>query len=246
MTADVVTGSPSCVAGHPVMISRAIVVDDHPLFRSGLRLLIQSLDATVAVLEAADVSELSGASGGLTEARICFLDLDLRETRGLQTLNRMRCILPAVPVVVVSQYRDPELIHACIERGAMGYVCKNAAPDRLIEALQRILGREVYLPPESLQDRTIGEAAGLHFTRRQRDVLAGLVEGLSTKAIALRLHLSAYTVKEHLAELYHLLGVHTRTQAVIAASRMTVGVRVDAADGPVAARRDPGGSRGEP
>lgn len=202
-------------------ITHAVIVDDHALTRSGIRVLVQALDPAIEVVEASDVEQLVRAMETIAGAAVCLLDLDLHHTHGLQTLDRVRLLLPTVPVVVVSLHEEPDLVRACIEHGAMGYVRKSAPAATLTAALKRILRGEVYLPQTMYCDGA-DDAPVFKLTLRQRQVLGALVCGLPTKTIAADLHLSVYTVKEYLSEIYEVLGVHSRTQAVIKAGQMTI------------------------
>lgn len=207
-------------AAHPPCI---VLIDDHPLFRSGMRLLLHTLNPGVEVLEAPDIDTLHVSADEAPGACMCLLDLDLRAIKGLDTLERARVALPGMPLVVLSAHEESAVIRACLDRGASGYVPKSATPETLLEALRRILQGQVYLP-DTLQDAPMGGGPAVPLSQRQQQVLAGLARGLPTKSIAAGLHLSEYTVKEHLAEVYRALGVHSRTEAVIKASRMTIRV----------------------
>ena len=195
-----------------------LLVDDHALFRSGLRLLLTSLRPEVRFLEAASVEQALARAREHQDIRLCLLDLDLKQDHGLPAIGRIRQCAPTAAVVIVSAADDPVTVRACIDAGAMSYITKSASPEVLTLALQRVLDGEVFLPC-SLQTDTGGSATSVPvLSRRQQDVLAGLNRGLSTKSIARELVLSEHTVKEYLCEIFRLLEVHNRTEAVIKAS----------------------------
>lgn len=215
---------PPCVpsAGAPrAALSHVLLIDDHALFRSGMRLLLKTLDPQVEVRELARVDELAGAWGDGGGAWICLLDLDLRDSVGLGTLDLARVRLPDTPIVVVSAHEEPTLIRACIDRGATGYVPKSAPAEVLTAALGKVLRGEVYMPDVMYDPKDAGTVDAV-LSRRQLEVLGGIARGLPTKSIANSLKLSEYTVKEHLEEIYRALGVHNRTAAVIKAGRMAL------------------------
>ena len=197
-----------------------LLVDDHTLFRAGLRLLLASLRPEVRFLEAASVEEALAQVRAHQDVQVCLLDLDLKQDHGLPAIGRIRQCAPNAAVVIVSAADDPVTIRACIDAGAMSYITKSASPQVLTLALRRVLDGEVFLPP-GLQVATDGYAIPVPtLSRRQQDVLAGLNRGLSTKSIARELAISEHTVKEYLSEIFRLLGVHNRTEAVITASRL--------------------------
>ncbi len=195
-----------------------LLVDDHALFRGGLRLLLASLRPEVRFLEAASVEEALAQVREHQDVRVCLLDLDLKQDHGLPAIGRIRSCAPNAAIVIVSAAEDPITVRACIDAGAMSYITKSASPEVLTLALRRVLDGEVFLPP-SLQAEADGSASPVStLSRRQQDVLAGLNRGLSTKLIARELAISEHTVKEYLSEIFRLLEVHNRTEAVIKAS----------------------------
>lgn len=197
-----------------------LLVDDHALFRGGLRLLLASLRPQIRFLEAASIEEALEQLRAQHDVRVCLLDLDLKGDHGLPAIGRIRLCAPDAAIVIVSAAEDPVTVRACIDAGAMSYITKSASPDELTLALQRVLDGEVFLPPR-VHAATSGSASPAPvLSRRQQDVLAGLNRGLSSKSIARELAISEHTVKEYLSEIFRLLEVHNRTEAVIKASRL--------------------------
>lgn len=203
---------------------QVLLVDDHALFRAGLRMLLQTLRRDLCVYETASMEHALTLLRDHAEINLCLLDLDLRSGCGLASVRQIRGVAPTVAVVVVSAEDDPAIVNACIDQGAMSYIPKSATPDTLTLALTRVLAGDVFLPR---QDGSAGpnDAAantGIKLTARQKEVLAQLNRGLPTKLIARELGLSEFTVKDHLTDLFKVLGVRSRTEAVIRASRMTL------------------------
>ena len=197
-----------------------LLVDDHALFRAGLRLLLGSLCPQVRILEAGCLDEALEHLHRHGDVRVCLLDLDLKSEQGLPAIERMRHCAPEAAVVIVSAADDPVTVRACIEAGAMSYITKNSPPEVLTLALKRMLAGEVFLPRNIQPDKEDVPCTGWTLTKRQLDVLAGLSRGLSTKLIARELALSEHTVKEYLSDIFRVLEVHNRTEAVIKASRL--------------------------
>lgn len=222
---------------------KLLLIDDHPLFRDGLSLLIQHRlnladHGSFEVLEAGDLQDASRALAAHPDVRLALLDLGLADRQGLGTLDRWREMAPDVPVVVLSADDRPHTIVAAIDRGASGFIPKTVQSGVMQEALLRVLSGGVYLPPlpddAALDDP--GEAfeppasttepadpeSLLGLSDRQLDVLRLLIEGKPNKDICRRLNLSESTVKTHLSAIFRKLRVNSRTQAVVAVARAGV------------------------
>ena len=197
-----------------------LLIDDHALFRAGLRLLLIALDGQIQVTESSRAGEALQALRARSDMQLCLLDLDLRTSSGVNLLDQLRALAPAMPVVVVSALDDRPTIRRCIECGAMSFIPKSAPPDVLLAALQRVLAGEVFLPRGI--DLPSTEPLQVALSPRQRDVLARLARGMPAKSIARDLGLSEHTVKEYTAALFLTLGVHNRTEAVIKASQLAL------------------------
>lgn len=209
-----------------------LIVDDHALFRGGLRLLLSDLDESVRFAEAGSVEE---ALARPDDVQLVLLDLHLRGVSGRTALARIREDLPAAMVVVLSGEEDPRLIREAIDDGAAGFIPKASTPDVMIGALRLILAGGIYLPPQVLlpgwarahggagpamrspaeRDRVLGS-----LTPRQLDALTRAVRGMSNKLIARELGLSEGTVKQHLSAAFRVLDVSNRTEAVYAAAAL--------------------------
>lgn len=197
---------------------KILLLDDHALFRAGLRLLLGALAPASNVLEAGTIDEALAMVYQYPELQLCLLDLGLRNENGLAALAEIKALIPHAVMVVVSASEESALVRACIDAGAMGYIAKSAPPEVLGEALRQVLAGEVYLPAGIFEG--VSDAPSINLPPRQRDVLRGLCRGLSTKAIARDLSLSEHTVKEYIAALFQLLKVHSRTEAVIMAGKL--------------------------
>lgn len=212
-----------------------LLIDDHDLFRSGLRLLLGQLPVDIEVLEAGSVEDaLAHVDRGIG---IVMLDLSMPGTSGMDALVRVREAFPDAPTVIVSSDDDPELIRQAIDLGASGFVPKTSTPPLLISALQLILAGGVYLPravlsqtpqgaaPRSAEASASAAATPSGLTDRQEEVLLKAVRGQSNKAIARAMDLSEGTVKAHLSAAFRVLGVRNRTEAVYAAAARGIGQR---------------------
>lgn len=196
-----------------------LVVDDHPLFRQGLRLLLQTIDSELVVEEAGGFEEaLAKAKTG--DCGLILLDLRIPGINGLAALDALRAGVPEVPLVVVSGEYDPATVREAIERGAMGFIPKSLTPERLIEALRQVLGHRTYLPEDVLLVAELPAGESLpELTARQMDVLRYVVQGKSNKLVARDLGVSTETVKSHLAAAMRALNASNRTELVYIAAR---------------------------
>ena len=196
-----------------------LIVDDHPLFRQGLRMLLQTIDAALIVDETGDIgAALQKASAGTFQ--LILLDLRMPGTEGLAALGMLRNALPDVPVVVISGEYDSAMVREAIDRGAMGFIPKSLTPDRLVDALRQVLGLRVYLPDDALLVSTYRRSDCLpELTARQTEVLRLVVQGKSNKRVARDIGVSSETVKSHLAAAMRALNAANRTELVYIAAR---------------------------
>jgi DNA-binding NarL/FixJ family response regulator len=194
------------------------LVDDHALFRAGLRMLLTTICPDATTFDAGSVSEAIAIAKANPELELCLLDLSFKNESGLSGLTNIKEAAPQAAVVVVSSADDSATIRACLDGGAMSFIPKSLGPDVLTRALQHVLKGTVYLP-EQIMNATDGASTRPTLTGRQRDVLRCLSRGLPTKLIARELSLSEHTVKEHIASLFQVLGVRNRTEAVIRGSQ---------------------------
>lgn len=197
---------------------KTLFVEDHALVRESLLML---LDRRLPGLAWREAGTLAGALGVLAsepDIDLVLLDLDLADSRGLATLERLREAAPMVPVVVVSAHDGHDSVLAAIDRGAAGFLSKTADAEQLVQAVQRVLEGGVIVPAASSSAARVAEAPEL--TDRQRDVLRLLIEGKPNKLIGRALDLSEATVKTHLLAVFRKLEVDNRTQAVLAAARL--------------------------
>jgi len=124
---------------------KILLVDGHPLFRSGMKFLLGSLDAELALDEAADCAA-AAALAGAGRYDLVLLDPELRGMDGMDALVALRAAFPATPVVVLSEDDDPAAVRAAIDAGAMGFIPKSSPAEIMVDALRRVLAGGVYLP----------------------------------------------------------------------------------------------------
>jgi DNA-binding NarL/FixJ family response regulator len=197
---------------------KVLLIDDHALFRAGIRMLLGTLDPATQALEASTIADALALAAQHPDLQLCLLDLSLKAESGLGAVTRIKAAAPRIAVVVVSAAEDNATIRACLDAGAMSFIPKSVEPEVLTRALKFVLGGTPYLP-ECIVERQTNEPTPA-LTARQLDVLRCLSRALPTKLIAHELGLSEYTIKEHIGAIFAALGARNRTDAVIKASQL--------------------------
>lgn len=219
---------------------KLLLVDDHGLFRGGLRLLLGAMQRDLEILEANTCQEALTIMHANLDIKLCLIDLTLRGEDGMCVIGILKEINPSVVTVIVSGDESPAKIRASIDAGAMGYVPKSVSPEIMVQALQLVLAGGIYLPQALLETNIAEISEGndggelsqacvisgvgaqvqqLDLTDRQLDVLHCLLQGWPNKTICRDLCISENTLKGHLQAIYRTLEVNSRTQAVIEAGK---------------------------
>lgn len=193
-----------------------LIIDDHDLYRSGLRAALGASMPNAKIFEAGSIDEAMQATPDMPDAIV--LDLRLPGLNGVEGIALLRKKWPQTPVLMLSSQSDPETVRLALERGAAGFASKADAADKIVAAIARILRGQFTAPqPEN-------SAPLLHLTPRQCEVLALLCQGLPNKQIAQRLQLSENTVRVHVQAILGFLQVSSRSEAIFAArSRGLIG-----------------------
>lgn len=206
---------------------RFLIADDHPLFRGALRQALEGMFDGVVIVETGSVDEMSKALTEDEDVDLVLLDLNMPGVRGFSGLLFLRAQFPTVPVMVVSATEDPVAIRRCMEIGASGFIPKSLGIEAIRTAVARVLEGGIWTPPDvnvAAKDESSELVARLaSLTPQQVRVLMMLSEGLLNKQIAYELTVSEATVKAHVSAILQKLGVESRTQAVIAASKIEAG-----------------------
>jgi DNA-binding NarL/FixJ family response regulator len=207
---------------------RVLLIDDHPLFREGLKGLLLGLEPSVQVEQASSIDAAVSLQGQAFD--LVLMDLNMPGSRGMEALSRAKALFEAAAVVVVSGDESPSTIQSSIQHGAAGYVPKTTDPSVTIQALRLVLAQGTYLPPEAFRQpgtpAPVAAAAASapnwpkELSPRQLAVLRCLLQGKPNKVIAREIGIAEGTVKAHLWAVYQLLGVSNRAQAMYRAHEL--------------------------
>lgn len=213
--------------GVPDTAFRFIIADDHPLFRGALKQTLEIQYPDSRIEEAGTLEDVTALLSGGSDVDLVLLDLTMPGMRGFSGLMYLRAQFAGVPVVIVSANEDPQAIRSCIKFGASGFIPKSHGIEVIRDAISAVMEGNVWTPPEvdlSADDGTTDLVQRLAtLTPQQVRVLMMLSEGLLNKQIAYELSVSEATVKAHVSAILQKLGVESRTQAVIAASKIEAG-----------------------
>ena len=201
-----------------------LIVDDHPVVRRGLRVLLEVQDGIEVAGEAGD-----GATALALDAEhapdVILLDLKLPGMDGIAVLGELKARESAARVLVLTSATEPASASRAVRSGAAGVLYKDVDPDALVRAIRSVHDGHLLLAPEAAgtlvrSAGTWGAVAGLDaLTGREREVLAEITKGRSNREIARALGVSEKTVKAHVSSVLAKLGVQDRTQAALLAVR---------------------------
>jgi DNA-binding NarL/FixJ family response regulator len=191
---------------------RVLLADDHTLVRAGIRRLIESQPDIEVVAEARDGYEALELAA-LKRPEVALIDLEMPGKGGLEVAAELHERFPEIAVVIMSMHDDPVYVRAALDRGALGFIVKEAAPAELEIALRAAAAGQTFLSPK-VSARMLAPATqkkadtGIDaLSPRQHEILTLLGEGKATKEIAAALDISVKTVETHRARMMEVLGV---------------------------------------
>lgn len=203
--------------------TRLLLVDDHTVIRSGLRMLLDN-EADVEIIAEAGTGEEALAKSIEHKPDVVVMDIGLPDASGIEVAARIKKRVPAVAIVALTIHEDEEYFFKMLEAGASGYVPKRAAPEELLKAIRIAASGQVYLYPtladllvkdylsQDEEERAARNLDGL--TPREQEVLTHLAEGLNNPEIGDLLGISPKTVARHRENIMRKLNLHSRTELV--------------------------------
>jgi two-component system response regulator NreC len=205
------------------MTIRLLLVDDHAVVRTGLRMMLEGEDDIEIVGEAADATEAINQIS-LLEPQVVLMDIGLPDMSGIEATRQIKKLAPEIAIVALTIHEDEEYFFKMLDAGASGYVPKRAAPEELIKAIRVSAQGEVYLYPslakllvsdyltQTNQPKKQATMDGL--TPREYEVLTLLADGASNVEIGEQLSISPKTVSRHRENIMGKLNLHSRAELV--------------------------------
>jgi DNA-binding NarL/FixJ family response regulator len=200
---------------------KVLIVDDHAMFREGIRALLKSYDDITIVGEATQGMEAIEKVHQLTP-HVVLMDVAMPIMSGLEATRHIQKETPMVKVLVLTQYQDSEYILSLIRAGAKGYIAKTATASELVTAIRTVFRGESYLYPnaastlieEYLSQAGENKSEYEKLSDREREVLQLVAEGYTNQDIADKLFISVKTVLRHRTSVMEKLGFHNRTELI--------------------------------
>lgn len=204
------------------MTIRVLLVDDHAVVRTGLRMLLES-EPEMAIAGEAGTAHEALASVTQLMPDVVLMDIGLPDLSGIEATQEIKRRAPQVAVVALTIHEDEEYFFKMLQAGASGYVPKRAAPEELLTAIRTAAAGEVYLYPSLakllVQDyltrkREAAMPAASELTEREEEILTYLADGASNQEIAEILCISPKTVARHRENIMRKLNLHSRAELV--------------------------------
>ena len=201
-------------------MSRIYIIDDHPIIRYGLKLLINQ-EKDLAVCGEADSLDQAMKDVSREKPDLIILDLMLEKGSALEFIKYLQQQSRSIPVLVLSMHDETYYAERVLRAGAKGYIMKDSATDHLVQAVRTILQGEVYLS-DRMKSRLISSIAGIRkkkveadrLTDREMEVFQLIGQGLSTREIAAKLCLSVKTIETHKENLKRKLKLSNATELI--------------------------------
>ena len=203
---------------------RVLIADDHPLFREGLRVLVDSAEDMTVVGEAETGTD-AVAQTLKTQPDIVLMDLNMPRLGGVEATRRIVAAHPHTRVLILTMFEEDESVFAAMRAGARGYLLKGSGRDDVLRAVRTVAAGEAIFGPaiaERLSSYFASSAGGApqpfhDLTAREHEVLELIARGSSNSEIAATLAISLKTVRNHISNIFTKLRVTTRAQAIVKA-----------------------------
>ena len=206
---------------------RLLIADDHPVFRQGLRAMLDSTDEFDVIGEAADGDE-AVASALELKPEVTLMDLRMPGLNGIDATRKILEANPGMGVVVLTMFEDDDSVFAAMRAGARGYLLKGSEQDEVIRAIRSVASGEAIFGP-AIAGRLIAYFSSANatafpeLTDREREVLELIAKGKNNQAIANELVLSLKTVRNHVSNVFNKLQVTDRAGAIVKAREAGMG-----------------------
>ncbi|MDY7039799.1 MAG: response regulator transcription factor [Chloroflexota bacterium] len=214
---------------------RVVIVDDHPLFRQGLRRVLEDEENLEVVGEVDDGEDALRVVRELTPD-VVLMDINLPSMNGLQVTRNLKADLPGIAVIALTAYHDEEQVFHAIRAGAAAYYPKDVTPSNLVDAVRQVADGHYVIEDNVLDKPQVAawlleefdqlegvwcdaDELFMPLSPREMEILQLITRGMSNKEIARELGISHQTVKNHMTSILRKLAVNDRTQAALYALR---------------------------
>jgi len=198
-------------------VLRVLIVDDHAVVRTGTRQVLET-SGDITVVGEAETGAAALALVDAMEPEVVLVDVQLIDESGIDVARELAATHPSVRVVILSAHDDEEFVHDAFEVGAAGYLLKTMPRDELIGAVRAAGRGTVVVDPGLSSRRDTQEASNVlgirRLTWREQQAVELVAEGLTNRAVALRMGVSVRTVEGHLNHVFAKLGIESRTELV--------------------------------
>jgi DNA-binding NarL/FixJ family response regulator len=207
-----------------------MIVDDHPLFREGLKTIVNRDDKYTVVCEAGNGTD-GIRLGRRHKPDIMLVDISMPGKNGIQVIRELKQTLPETRFIIISMHSEADYIVEAFRAGASGYMIKESAAGNLIRGLDAVARGELFLDDalsqevvfrlmQAKDEQATGRDPYTTLTAREQEVLRHLAEGLTAKEVAAQLFISPKTVENHRTNLMKKLGLHSTVELIRYAARL--------------------------
>ena len=213
---------------------RIVIVEDHPLFRKGMRTLLSSVPDFDIVGEASNGSEAVALAGSLLPD-VVLMDIQMPGMSGIAATREIVAIAPSIRVLMVTLFEDDDSVFSALRAGAWGYVLKETDEDEMIRSIRAVAHGEAIFGP-AIATRVLAFFAHPRLqspqvfpmlTERERDILHLMAQGKSNQAIAHALSLSPKTIANNVSNIFSKLQVADRAEAIVRAREAGIGIELE-------------------
>lgn len=201
--------------------NNVLIVEDHPLYRDALVLLLQDVVENTEVITAASAEEGLNIVATFQKLHLILLDLNLPGLNGAEAVSAFHRSCSMAKIIVLSSSEDRRDVVAVLHAGARAFISKNAAHSLIVSTVRRALAGDLE-KPEWVRESNASvftEEMALPLSQRQMQILPFLARGFSNREIAIQVDLSEVTVKQYITTIFRVLGVENRAQALLAIRR---------------------------